>query len=107
MSKQIYETVACHKCKGSGKYHYRSGMIGHCYACNGYGKIKKIPQKTFKIFIDDDSGVPFPWLNVTARSEDEAIKKAQNIGKNGCYKDRLHTATARENPITYDYRPLR
>ena len=81
MAKINYEVVTCSKCNGSGEYIYRSGIVGHCYPCNGSGKLKRYTHKQFLIRISDNSGIPFDWLNVKARTEAEAIKKARKIAK--------------------------
>lgn len=104
--KAAYEVVTCQKCGGFGEFHYRSGIVGHCYLCNGSGKLKRYAHKSFAISINDEAGNPFPWLNVTARSEAEARRKARKIGENGCYKDRLDSIIAVESGIEYTYKPL-
>lgn len=104
--KANYEIVPCGKCKGSGKFIYKSGIVGPCYGCNGSGKLKKIPHKSFSITIHDENGCPFRWLHVNARSKTEAERKARKIGENGCYKDRLDTIAAVEDGIEYTYKAL-
>lgn len=98
-----YEVVTCQKCGGSGKFHYRSGVVGHCYPCDGSGKLKRYAHKSFAISINDEAGNPFPWLHVSARSEAEAARK---IGENGSYKDRLDSIIAVEVGVEYTYKPL-
>lgn len=100
------EIVTCSKCNGTGKYVYKSGIVGPCYSCNGKGRLKRIPHKLFKITIHDESGKPFDWLHVTARNKAEAERKARKIGENGCYKDRLDTVTATESGIDYTYKAI-
>lgn len=29
------DIITCNKCGGSGKFIYKSGVVGHCYQCNG------------------------------------------------------------------------
>ena len=99
------EIVMCGKCNGSGKYIYRSGTVGPCYSCNGSGKLKRTERKLYKISINDEAGNPFQWLNVTARSQAEAERKARKIGENGCFKNQLDTITAAENGTEYTYKP--
>ncbi len=106
MAKINYEVVTCSKCNGSGEYIYRSGIVGHCYPCSGSGKLKRYMHKQFLVRIADNSGVPFDWLNVKARTEAEAIKKAQKIAENGIYKENLDTITATENGVSYTYKPF-
>lgn len=104
--KNSSEIITCEKCGGSGKFIYKSGIVGPCYPCNGSGKLKRMSHKSFKIFINDESGYSFPWLNVAAQTQAEAIRKARKIGKNGCYKDRLDTIAAVENGICYTYKAI-
>lgn len=101
------EIVMCEKCNGSGKYIYRSGAVGPCYSCNGSGKLKRTEHKLYKITINDETGNPFQWLNVKARSQAEAERKARKIGENGCFKNRLDTITANENGTEYTYKPAK
>lgn len=101
------EIVMCGKCNGSGKYIYRSGAVGPCYLCNGSGKLKRTEHKLYKITINDETGNPFQWLNVKARSQAEAERKARKIGENGCFKNRLDTITANENGTEYTYKPAK
>ena len=101
-----FEIVSCSKCKGSGKYIYKSGSVGPCYCCNGSGKLKKIPNKSFTITIHDENGCLLRWLHVNARSKSEAEQKARKIGANGCYKKCLDTIVANEDGIEYTYKPL-
>ena len=98
--------IVCNKCKGSGKFQYKSGMIGYCYQCNGKGKIKRIAHKVFDISIVDNEGERIEWMCVIARSENEAIKKAKKIGERGIYKNQLDTITASERGIEYTYKAI-
>ncbi len=97
------EIITCGKCQGTGKFTYKSGIDGICYSCNGKGKLKKIPHKSFLITIHDEKGSPFHWLHINANSKLEAEQKARKIGKTGAYKDRIDTIVAVEDGIEYTY----
>lgn len=97
------EIIKCQKCNGTGKFEYKSGMIGICYACNGKGKIKKIERKTFIITIIDNEGNRINWIGQNAKSEKEAIRKARKIAERGCYAKNVDTIEAIENGVSYDY----
>ncbi|MDE7308648.1 MAG: hypothetical protein K2N61_08350 [Lachnospiraceae bacterium] len=101
MSLKVF--FAFQKYGGSGEFHYRSSIVGYCYPCNGSGRLKHYTHKSFAISINDETGNPFSWLNVTARSKAEAVRKTYKIGENGCYKDRLDSITAAENGVNYTY----
>ena len=101
------ELVQCGKCKGTGKYIFNNGMTGHCYACNGRGMVKRIPHKEWTAFIETEKGeAPKAILNVAARSEGEALKKAKEIFARGVYRDALDTVSVKLNGIKYNYRAL-
>ena len=87
------DIVICSKCNGSGKFIYKSGMTGPCYQCNGKG------------FVSND-GVRIDWLHISARSQNEAVKKARVTAARGCYKDQLDTITATESGIEYTYKTI-
>lgn len=100
------DIIICNKCKGSGKFHYKSGMIGHCYQCNGKGKIKRIEHKVFDISIIDNEGERIEWMGVIAKSENEAIKKARKTAERGIYKNQVDTIKASERGIEYTYKAI-
>lgn len=101
-----YEVVTCQKCGGSSKFFYHSGIVGRCYSCNSSGKLKCYASKSYAISINNETGNPFLWIHVNARSEAEAKNKARKTGKNGCYKDRLDSIVATEDGVEYTYKPL-
>lgn len=99
--------VKCGKCKGTGKYIFNNGIIGHCYACNGRGQVKRIPHKEWSAFIiTSDGEEPKKFFNIPARSENEALKKAKATFSRGIYKDRVDTVSVKLNGTKYNYRPL-
>ena len=100
------EIVRCSKCKGTGKFEYKSGMTGACYACNGKGKLKKIEHKNFKITIINNDGKRINWIAQNAKTEKEAIRKARKIAERGCYSQNADTIKAIENGVSYDYRKI-
>lgn len=73
------DIVICSKCNGSGKFIYKSGMTGPCYQCNGKGSVKRIAHKSFAISIVNNDGVRIDWLHISARSQNEAIRKAVRL----------------------------
>ena len=101
------EIIICSKCNGTGKFIYKSGMIGQCYQCNGKGKIKKIPHKKWQAFITMEDGEdPVAWLGINANTENMAIKKAKEIALKGCYAKYIDTVRVELKGIEYTYRPL-
>lgn len=62
-----------------------------CSKCNGSGKY---------------DGVRIDWLHISARSQNEAIRKARVTAARGCYKDQLDTITATESGIEYTYKTI-
>ena len=83
------DIITCSKCIGSGKFIYKSGMTGPCYQCNGKGSVKRIAHKSFAISIMNNDGVRIDWLHISARSQNEAVRKARATAARGCYKDQL------------------
>ena len=100
------DIITCSKCNGSGKFIYKSGSTGHCYQCNGKGKVKRIAHKSFSISIVDNSNNRIDWIHLSARSQNEALKKARVIAARGCYKKQIDTILATECGIEYTYKPL-
>lgn len=100
------DIVICSKCNGSGKFIYKSGMTGPCYQCNGKGSVKRIAHKSFAISIVNNDGVRIDWLHISARSQNEAVRKARVIAARGCYKDQIDSIKAVENGIDYTYEPI-
>lgn len=100
------DIITCSKCNGSGKFIYKSGVTGHCYQCNGKGKLKRIAHKSFLITIVDNSGTRIDWLHNTANSKGEAIRKARAVAARGCYKDNVGTIDATETGIEYTYKTI-
>lgn len=100
------DIITCSKCGGSGKFIYKSGATGHCYQCNGKGAVKRIAHKSFAISIVNNDGVRIDWLHISARSQNEAIRKARATAARGCYKDQLDTITATESGIEYTYKTI-
>lgn len=100
------EIITCSKCNGSGKFIYKSGAIGHCYQCDGKGKVKRIAHKSFLITIIDNNGERINWLHNTARSENEAVKKARVVAARGCYKNQIDSIVATECGIEYTYKTI-
>ena len=95
------DIITCSKCNGSGKFIYKSGMTGPCYQCNGKGSVKRIAHKSFAISIMNNDGVRIDWLHISARSQNEAVRKARATAARGCYKDQLDTITATESGTRY------
>ena len=81
-------------------------MTGPCYQCNGKGSVKRIAHKSFAISIVNNDGVRIDWLHISARSQNEAIRKARATAARGCYKDQLDTITATESGIEYTYKTM-
>lgn len=105
--RDMSEIIECSKCKGTGKFIYKSGMIGHCYNCNGKGKVKKIPHKMWTAYITmDDGKEPSKWIGVNATSEKMALKKAKDVALKGCYAKYVDTVRVELRGIEYTYRPL-
>lgn len=102
----MFDIIACSKCNGSGKFIYKSGMIGHCYQCNGKGTVKRITYKSFAISIINNEGIRMKWVHINAKSEKEAIRKARMIAARGCYKDNIDTIIAVEDGIEYIYKTM-
>lgn len=100
------EIVKCQKCDGTGKFEYKSGMIGICYGCGGKGKLKKIEHKNFKITIINNDGERINWIWQNAKTEKEAIRKARKIAECGCYSQNADTIEAIESGVSYDYRKI-
>lgn len=100
------EIVQCSKCKGTGKFEYKSGMTGVCYACNGKGRLKKIEHKNFKITIINNDGKRINWIGQNAKTEKEAIRKARKIAERGCYSQNADTIEAIENGVSYDFKKI-
>lgn len=100
------EIIVCSKCNGTGEYHFRNGVIGHCYQCNGKGRMKRTSHKKFLITIVDNGGERIDWINVSARSKTEAVRKAETIAGRGCYRDQIDTIEAHENGVEYTYSHL-
>lgn len=100
------DIVICSKCNGSGKFIYKSGMTGPCYQCNGKGSVKRIARKSFAISIVNNDGVRIDWLHISARSQNEAVRKASVTAARGCYKDQIDSIKAVENGIDYTYKPI-
>ena len=97
------DIITCSKCNGSGKFIYKSGMTG---PCNGKGSVKRIAHKSFAISIMNNDGVRIDWLHISARSQNEAVRKARATAARGCYKDQLDTITATESGIEYTYKTI-
>lgn len=74
-----------------------------CSKCNGSGKFI---YKSFAISIVNNDGVRIDWLHISARSQNEAIRKARATAARGCYKDQLDTITATESGIEYTYKTM-
>lgn len=100
------DIITCSKCGGSGKFIYKSGVTwallpvqrqrcceAHCYQilCNT---------------IMNNDGVRIDWLHISARSQNEAVRKARATAARGCYKDQLDTITATESGIEYTYKTI-
>lgn len=100
------DIITCSKCNGSGKFIYKSGLTGHCYQCNGKGKIKRIAHKSFVISIIDNDGNRIDWIRNTARNQNEAVSKARVIAARGCYKNQIDSIIATECGIEYTYKSL-
>lgn len=101
------EIVICSKCKGSGKYEYRSGIEGVCYQCDGKGKQYKYTAQSFKISIETDEGRRIDWINITGKSKAEAERKAKKIAERGIYKDKADTIIAEPDGVTHTYRKIK
>ena len=100
------DIIICSKCNGSGKFIYKSGATGHCYQCNGKGKLKRIAHRSFLITIVDNSNTRIDWLHIVAKSKNEAIKKARAVAFRGCYKDNVDTIDATETDTEYTYKTI-
>lgn len=100
------DIITCSKCNGSGKFIYKSGMTGPCYQCNGKGSVKRIAHKSFAISIVNNDGVRIDWLHISARSQNEAVRKASVTAARGYYKDQIDSIKAVENGIDYTYKPI-
>ena len=100
------DIITCNKCGGSGKFIYKSGVVGHCYQCNGKGAVRRIAHKSFVISIVSNDGVRIDWLHMNARSEKEATRKARVVAARGCYKNQLDTITATESGIEYTFKTI-
>jgi DnaJ-class molecular chaperone len=100
------DIITCSKCCGSGKFIYKSGVVGHCYQCDGKGVVKRIAHKSFTISIVNNDGARIDWLHMSARSEKEAIGKARVVAARGCYKNQLDTITATESGIEYTFKTI-
>ena len=70
------------------------------------GSVKRIAHKSFAISIVNNDGVRIDWLHISARSQNEAIRKARVTAARGCYKDQLDTITATESGIAYTYKTI-
>lgn len=101
------KTVICEKCNGSGKYQYKSGMIGHCYACNGRGRLQAIEHTSYLITIINNEGERINWLHVCAKSEREAIRKAKTTAARGSYAENAETIKATAEGKKYTYRTIK
>ena len=85
-------TCTCSKCKGSGKYFFKNGMVGQCYQCDGRGVVERTEQKRWGVkIVMDDSGEKKKWLSLEAETEKQAIQKAKRIAKRGCYAPYVDT----------------
>ena len=67
---------------------------------------KSIAHKSFAISIVNNDSVRIDWLHISARSQNEAIRKARATAARGCYKDQLDTITATESGIEYTYKTI-
>lgn len=100
------EIVTCSKCRGTGKFEYKSGMTGFCYQCDGKGRLYKYTSQSYKITIINKAGNRIDWLHQTAKSSAEAIRKARKIAERGIYKDNIDTIEAVPDGEHYTYRKL-
>ena len=60
----------------------------------------------FLITIIDNNGERINWLHNTARSENEAVKKARVVAARGCYKNQIDSIVATECGIEYTYKTI-
>ena len=100
--------VTCGKCKGSGKYIFNNGTVSFCYACNGKGKLQQITKKLYAGMIATAAGEePTHILNVTAKSESEALRKVKTTFARGCYKEFIDTAAVKYKGETNEYKTIK
>lgn len=83
MQTKIFK-IECAKCDGKGEIKAFSGILGgRCFACSGKGHFfqKTSPIVSFKwaIYVKPkNENAPIRIFNVKAKTEKEAIMKAQN-----------------------------
>lgn len=103
---RMKERIICSKCNGSGRFQYKSGVVGFCYQCNGRGQQDRYATPNFKISIEDGDGQRFEWLHITGKNAAEAKRKARKVAERGIYAGKEDTIIAEPDGVTYTYRKI-